>query len=538
MAMRSTDPRLPVRFAMAACAFFFLAGQAFLPLLGIQNDEAIFECAFWQPRGGYMVRLGHSHLPLMLMSYLGTLKAWIYRPIFAVFPPGVWSLREPAVLFGVASLWLFFLLLRRIAGARAAVIGCGLLAVDALYLLTVSFDWGPVALQHLLFVGGMLLLMRFYQEGSVRSLGWGFFLLGLAMWDKALAVWMLSGMGVACAVIFPKQIWRVATPRRAAVAALCFSLGALPLIVYDVNNRFDTFRGHRYSTGDIAGKARMLMNTANGSALFGWLADEDWQTASPHAPANALQKVSSTVSDWAGEPRQNLLLYAFALALLLTPLARGGDLRAILFVLIAMAVQWVQMAITVDAGGSVHHTILLWPLPEMAIAVSFAAASRRLGRAAIPAAAGILAVTMAAGALQINEYYRLAWRNGGAQNWTDAIFPLSDAMKGVHATEVYSVDWGILDSLRLLDRGRLRQEAIFDAVPPDQGTPDMPRIAAAVGKPDDVFIAHCQGFEFFEGRNEKLLKVAEAAGFRRETIEVIRDSFGRPTYEAYRFAKR
>jgi 4-amino-4-deoxy-L-arabinose transferase-like glycosyltransferase len=538
-ATRSTDPRLPVGLALAACALFYLEGQAFLPLLGIQNDEAIFAYAFLQPRGGYTVRFGHSHLPLMLMSYLGTLKAWIYRPIFAVFAPSVWSLREPALLFGVASVWLFFLLLRRIAGARAAVIGCGLLAVDALYLLTVSFDWGPVALQHLLLVGGMLLLVRFYQEGSAGSLAWGFFLLGLAMWDKALAVWMLSGMAVACAVVFPRQIRRVATPRRAAVAALCFALGALPLIVYNVNNRFDTFRGHHYNTGEIAEKARMLMNTANGTALFGWLADEDWQTAAPHAPANALERVSSAVSELAGQPRHNLLVYAFVLALLLAPLARGGDLRAILFVLMAMAVQWGQMAITVDAGGSVHHTILLWPLPEMAIAVSFAAASRRLGRAAIPAAAGILAVTMAAGVLQINEYYRLAWRNGGAQNWTDAIFPLSEKMKDVHATEVYSVDWGILDSLRLLNRGKLHQEAIFDAVPPpDQGAPDMTRIEAAVGEPDHVFIAHSKGLEFFEGRNGRLLQAAEAAGYRRETIAAIRDSFGRPTYEAYRFVPR
>ena len=66
------------------------------------------------------------------------------------------------------------------------------------------------------------------------------------------------------------------------------------------------------------------------------------------------------------------------------PLARGPDLRAILFALIAMAVQWAQMAITVGAGGSVHHAILIWPLPQMLIAVSFAAASRRLGRAAHP----------------------------------------------------------------------------------------------------------------------------------------------------------
>ena len=536
MAMRHTDKRLPVRLAIAACTFFFLAGQAFLPRLGIQNDEALFGYAFLQPRAGYIVHLGHSSLPLMLMSYLGTLKAWIYRPVFAVFQAGVWSLREPALLFGVASLWLFFLLLRRIAGARAAVIGCGLLAVDAMYLLTVCFDWGPVALQHLLLVGGMLLLIRFYQEGSILSLAGGFFLFGLAMWDKALAIWMLSGMGVAGFVVLPRQIWRVTTPRRAAVSVLGFALGALPLIVYNVDNQFATFRGQSYDTGDISGKARMLMNTARGTALFGWMVDEDWQTAAPHAPKTALQEASFTTSELAGRPRQNLMLYAFALALLLAPLARGRDLRAILFALIVMAVQWAQMAITLNAGGSVHHTILLWPLPEMAVAVSFAAASRRLGPAAVPATA--LAVTMVAGVLQINEYYRLAWRNGGAQNWTDAVYSLSDYMKGAHAKEVYCVDWGILDSLRLLNRGKLPQEAIFDAVPPDQGTPDMRLITAAAAGPDHVFIAHSKGFEFFEGRNAKLLKAAEGAGYRREMLALIPDSFGRPTYEVYRFVGR
>ena len=538
MVVRDAKPRLPARFATAACIFFFLAGQAFVPLLGVQNDEALFGCAFLAPRSGYAVRIGHSHLPLMLMSYLGTLKAWIYRPIFAVFHPGVWSLREPALLFGAASVWLFFLLLRRIAGERAAVIGCGLLAVDATYLLTATFDWGPVALQHLLLLGGALLLVRFYQEGGIRSLAAGSFLLGLAMWDKALAIWMLSGMGVAGLAVFPRQIWRVVTARRAAVFVLWFALGSLPLTVYNLNNHFATFRGQAYDTGEIAGKARMLMNTARGTALFGWMMDEDWQTASPPAPDTVLKKASLAVSELAERPRQNLLLYAFALALLVAPLARGRELRAILFALIAMAVQWAQMAITVNAGGSVHHTVLLWPLPEMVVAVSLAAASRRVGRAGLAAAAGVLAVTMAAGALQINEYYRMAWRNGGAQNWTDAIYPLADYMKGVHATEAYSVDWGILDSLRLLDRGKLPQEAIFGAIPAGQGTPDMPAILSAVGDPEHVFIAHAKGLEFFEDRNRKLIEAAEAAGYRRETLAAIPDSFGRATYEAYRFVGR
>src|SRR5882724_7536481 len=104
------------------------------------------------------------------------------------------------------------------------------------------------------------------------------------------------------------------------------------------------------------------------------------------------------------------------------------------------------MAVTANAGGSVHHAILIWPLPHMAIAISFAAASRRLGRAGIPALAGVLAVMMISGLLVTNEYYTRMRRNGGGQNWTDAIFRLSDYMTTQHAKYVYSVDWGIMDS--------------------------------------------------------------------------------------------
>ena len=225
--------------ASAACLLFFLAGQAFLPHLGVQNDEALFASAIYEPRAvAYMLHIGHSQVPLMLMSYLGTLKAWIYSPIFRAFGTGVWALRDPVLLAGVASVWLFFLLLRRMAGERAAIIGCGLLAADSLYLLTTCFDWGPVALQHLLLVGGLLLLIRFYQTSKDLALAGGCFVMGLAMWDKALAAWMLTGIVVAGIVTFRRQILAVITVRRVVMGALAFSLGALPLIIYNAGQRF------------------------------------------------------------------------------------------------------------------------------------------------------------------------------------------------------------------------------------------------------------------------------------------------------------
>ncbi len=539
MSIRRSNRRLPAGLVIAACTFFFLAGQAFIPLLGVQNDEALFGLALLPPGSAYTVTLGHFNLPLMLMPYLGAFKAWIYRPLFLWFGPGMWSLREPALLLGIASLWVFYLLMRRLAGRRAALIGCGLLAADSMYFLTSCFDWGPVALQHLLLLGAMLLLLRFYQEGQARWLAGGFFLIGLAMWDKALASWMLGGFAIAGIALFPRAIWRVTTARRAALAALSFSLGALPLIVYNAKTDFSTFRGHQYSTAELRSKAQLLKMTADGTAMFGWMVNERPADAgaTAHSPANALERASQAISDAAGRPRSTLLLYGFALALLLTPLARGNELRAILFALIVMCVQWAQMAVTVGAGGSVHHTILMWPLPEMAIAVSFSAASRRLGRPGLPAVASVTAVMMLAGFLQTNEYYRMAWRYGGAKDWTNAVFGLSDYLKRTPAKAVYCVDWGILDSLRILNRGRLPLLAVFDAVTEDGAVSDPSLISAAASEPDGLFIAHVSGLGFFEGRNPALVKAAQSAGFRQEIVTRIPDSFGRPTYEIYRFEK-
>jgi hypothetical protein len=529
----------PLRyFAIAFCVLFFALGWLFLPLLGVQNDEALFASPLFQPKAAYLVKIGHSRLPLMLMSYLGTLKTLIYRAIFAAFGTGVYAMRAPMVLAGAASVWLFCLFLRRSAGYRAAIVGCGLLATDTLYLATVTFDWGPVALQHLLLLGGMLLLLGFYQTRQAPRLFWGFFLLGLGMWDKALMTWMLAGAVVAVAVLYPRQILSVISVKRLAISAAAFLLGALPLVIFNVDTKLSTFRSNTsYDTHDIPGKGRLLLATADSGGLFGWLNNEDWQTPAPREPKGILPAVSARISSFAGHPRHNLLLYAFVVALLLIPLARGEALRSILFALIMMTVAWFQMAVTANAGGSVHHAILIWPLPQMVVAISFAAASRRLGRFGIPMLAAVLATMMISGVLVTNEYLRLTLRNGGGQNWTDAIFRLSDYMKSDGSKSVYCVDWGIMDSLRLLNRGKLPLQVGSDLVSRAQeNDAGRQRLMKAISEPNALFLAHTKDFEFFQGNDERLVNYAAGAGFRREMLATIPDSYGRQVFEVYRFA--
>ena len=227
------------------------------------------------------------------------------------------------------------------------------------------------------------------------------------------------------------------------------------------------------------------------------------------------------------------------LAVLLAPLARGPALRAILFALIAMAVGWVQMAITANTGGSVHHTILLWPFPQLVVAISLAAASRRLGRYGLPVVAAATVVMAVSVALVTNEHHVMMLRDGGTPTWTDAVFPLADYLQGVSSRNIYCVDWGTLDAQRLLSRGKLAIEAGDDAARKAQpSAADLESAKRMVSDARGVYVAQTKAYEVFAGVNERLVKFAEEAGYQRQMLAVISDSYGRQAYEVYRFVRR
>src|SRR5271168_4641817 len=185
---------------------FFCLGLAFLPLVGIQADEVFFATAVYHLPGStvFDAPVFHSQVPLMLLSYLGALKSWIYFPILTSIRPSYLTIRLPVLLLGTLTIWLFTWFLERAHGRKVAWVGGLLLATDTVYLLTTCFDWGPVALQHILSLAGMALLLKFISTGRRSALFWGFFWFGVALWDKALFLWLFSGMVVASVVVFPR----------------------------------------------------------------------------------------------------------------------------------------------------------------------------------------------------------------------------------------------------------------------------------------------------------------------------------------------
>ncbi len=518
------------------CLFFVLAGAAFIPRLGIQNDEVFFTAGLYEPfTYRYGIRLFHTRVPLMLLSYLGATKTWFYAAWFQLWPPSPSSLRVPMLLGGALTVWLFYLLVRRLAGIRAALLGAGLLATDAVYLLVTL--WGPVIGHHVLLLSAMLAFLAYHRTRSARWLAAGCFCVGLALWDKALFLWLLSGLVVAALAVFPRAVLRALTWRNLGIAGVCLAIGALPLALFNYKYRGETIRSNTSLTlADVPAKAQVLRLSLDGWLLFGWIVAED-PPPHPGEPGNALERGSLWLSELTGRRDQSLMLWACGFAVLLLPWLWRTPARApMLFTLICFGVGWVQMAITRGAGLAAHHTLLLWPFPHLLVAVALAEASRRLRRTGAVTLVIVGVLLVGSNALVVNQYLADAVRKGPGLDFTDAVYRLAGYLRQTPAKQVLAADWGMVDSLRFLEQGRLRLRLVADlAAKPSLTIEEARRLREWIAEPGHIFVAHIEGREFFRGASARLRQIALEQGYAPDTLAVLSDNYSRPTYEVFRF---
>jgi hypothetical protein len=525
---------------------FFCLGLAFLPLVGIQDDEVFFSTAvFHIPNSTvFGAHVFNLQVPLMLLSYLGALKSWIYTPILYGIPPSYLTIRLPVLLMGTLTIWLFTWFLEKAHGRTVALVGGVLLATDTVYLLTTCFDWGPVALQHLLALAGMALLLKFTCAGKQSTLFWGFFCFGLALWDKALFLWLFSGLVVAAVAVFPRELWARTSAKNLGIAVAGLTIGALPLAAYNLASNFETFHSNSsFLLSQFPSRLHALRITWDGETLFGYMIHAPWAPGMPRNPETALEKISATVHSLAGSRYHyhNEMAPAFWLALALLPMLWTTRVRkTMLFCLVAMLVAWLQMALTKDAGLGAHHVVLLWPLPHWFVAVALVEAAgwrklawRNAGAILLASAVGFLAVD---NLLLTNEYFYQLAAYGPSRSWSDAIFRLSEEAGHVQADALVVDDWGILNQLVTLHRNQLPillAGQSFLAPELSQSARDwcIQRLE------EDIWIGHTPQFQQWAGNDERMSR-ALAAGFEKHMIDTVQDRNGRPVFEIFRFVRK
>ena len=510
---------------------FILLSLSMISYGGIQEDEALFSIPFFSaiPRE-YKIRTSHHDIPLMVMSYVGALKTWIFWPLLHWFGSSVWSIRLPVVFTGAVTVFLFYCLTRNSGGPRpavAAAFGALLLATDPIFLLTNTYDWGPVALEHILLVGGCYLLIRFAQKRSrTAHLACGFLCFGLALWNKALFVWALSGLAVATVSIFWRELKACLTPRNIGLAVASFFLGALPFVIFNLRASNATMAENAHLDFDnLPQKWLQLERAADGSSLFAFLVDED-SDLPMKPPPTWKGRLAQGVWRIFGEHRESQFFSVLGVILALGPLWWRS--RAARFSLVFLVVAWSMMAVTKNAGGAAHHDILLWPFP---ILFAVSALSQIPWRwLAIPAASALVLMNL----LVVNQYVLQFERDGAAQNFSDALFSLDRDLP--EDQTVYVIDWGMHATTQLSHQGRLHlQSAQAALMNGDPGPDAAAQLRSMLSDPGAVWVDHVSSHEAFRGVGATLEKFASAAGYRRELLRTVTDSNGRAVFEIFRF---
>lgn len=514
-----------LKIVLAFALLFVFLGIILIPYNGLETDEVLFA----QPLHGlinptFAIRMFHHQVPLMVIPYIGTLKTLIYWPLSGIFSSSVYFVRFPMVLVGAATILVFYKWAGIFAGPRGALLAAVLLATDPTFLLTDTFDWGPVALQHLLLVSGCLLIAR-------GRLSWGAFLFGLALWNKTIFLWTMAGLVLASLAVCHAAVRSVLADRRRLVhAALAFVLGALPLLVFNVRHPNATLGDNAHlSLENFQVKYATLTTAVDGSGLLGFLvAPESYEN--PKEPSSLQGRTAWWISQHSGQQKKSLMYYATLLAAGMALLWwRAPGRGAALFAIVCGSVTFLAMAATRNAGYGIHHSVLIWPMPQLLVGASLAALPWRWLRV------GMVAILVSSNLLVINRYIAQLERNGTEGSFTDAVNPLAESLANQSGDTIYTVDWGIFEPVDFLLQGKLHLRESYPYVLPARPDPGQRReIDAMLADPHALFVSHVPSREAFPGVGEHLETIAREDGYEKEPIRVVADRNGRPVFQVFR----
>ena len=147
-------------------------------------------------------------LPVLLMPYIGALKAWIFYPIFAIFGVNPITMRLPSILLTALGLFILYYVLKQQIGRRLSVLTIAVTALSASFIMFTRLDEGPVVLDFLLKVIGIGLLLSFARRQKIAYLGAFWFVMLLGTFNKLNFIWYVNSFLTAFVLIYGRTLLR------------------------------------------------------------------------------------------------------------------------------------------------------------------------------------------------------------------------------------------------------------------------------------------------------------------------------------------
>ena len=480
---------------------------------GLYYDEMLFVNAAVGGKGDIFMRYKIHGIPILLMNYIGAIKAWLYYPIFYIFPVNSWSLRFPSIVFGLSGGAMLVVALWRGFGRFAALAGAVMILLDPTLINHSRLDWGPNAL--MFFFRGLVILSLI---NWIRTLdpkwAWAAVVaLGLGIFDKLNFIWIGCAAFAATAIFYRVTLKAFAknNPRHARILLLATVTGLGVSIARGVFVAESTHIGwsERISYAlhlirvTLCGEGALDFISGNGSQLEQWV----W----PGYLVAAVVAIWGTRSIFMNNDTRRLFLWATTFLALL-----------------AMA-----LIATKTATGP-HHASVLSGIWQFVLAAMLGAAwnsqvsyFRVIRVFAISACLLVIAGNIKANTICINAFAKPINVNWDPANFNAALFA-----KEHPDADYITADWGL--GLQIIGATKDHPD-ILDVWPMFTNEPQTEEVITGIRKDRDTYIyTRPPEFENFKGNRANLINALKKFHMSYEVSKTYADWQGRTIIEIIR----
>ena len=253
-----------------------------LSMPGVMYDEALHINAALGGLDETFIYKEVFGIPVLLMPYIGGLKAYVTAPFFWLFGVNPISIRLPLILITAGTLGLFFSTVRRFFNKRVALITLALTATAPTVIQSTRTDSGPVVLGLLMMVAALLGLHAYIKNRKT----WGLILLiaalALGLFHKLNFIWFVNSLVAGTIFFYGRELYQHFSSKTSKrLRNILIGLGALIAIAAIVgyyvlaSQRFALFGALDFATFDwqlrIYNVTTNLWRLINGELYFSYV---------------------------------------------------------------------------------------------------------------------------------------------------------------------------------------------------------------------------------------------------------------------------
>lgn len=385
--------------------------------------------------------------PLMLMTYIGSVKVIWHIFIFLLFGISVETARLGSIVLGILAIIFIFAFVRKISSNLTGLIAIALIASSPEYVFYTSRDM-TIVFMILAKMAALYFFIKYLETSKTVYILTGSFVLGLGIYDKASFLWFVIAL-ILYLLFFRRQILRAMSLKHYSIAGIGFFTGGFIFFLFNIIRLGETFAplltDFHKTSGGVDNSDLMTNLWIRAEQFYFLLSGDGLARLFTQSSANGLL---------------TSILPAIIVLFMLTPVIlvcfrKFAEYRHKIFFVLFFFLVPLIMTIFTPSSLSLHHVAIVWPF-HLILAAFMIEIIFRLFRSYVVKSVSftLLFAIILLNVVSVFEIYGKIHDEGSTGNWSETIYELNDYLTELKEPTVL-MTWGFTNNLIVTSGGKL-----------------------------------------------------------------------------------